>query len=148
MIYNKHQENESCFSSWFDRVKFLQISLQWINQLIKLSKVTFFAPWFFLRPFRLHLTHQIFQKNSLLTYNRLIDPWVLKFSFPVFSRVKLYAVFQGLQEEGFDLSSILASEFLRTCSEGKEKLEKHAIQKILKSGMSLGKFLNYAANEV
>lgn len=97
----------------------------------------------------MHLTHQIFQKNSLLAYNsRLIDPWVLKFSFPVFSRVKLYAVFQGLQEEGFDLSSILASEFLRTCSEGKEKLGKHAIQKILKSGMSLGKFLNYAANEV
>ncbi|CAH3019390.1 unnamed protein product [Porites evermanni] len=57
------------------------------------------------------------------------------------TRVKLYAVFQGLQEEGFDLSSILASEFLRTCSEGKEKLEKHAIQKILKSGMSLGGFL-------
>lgn len=65
-------------------------------------------------------------------------------SFPFFFciRVKLYAVFQGLREEGFDLSAVLASEFVKRCQEvsnTEEKPDRHVIQKLLKTGMSLGK---------
>ena len=66
---------------------------------------------------------------------------LLPFLF-LFCRVKLYAVFQGLREEGFDLSAVLASDFLKRCQEvlhTKQKPERHNIQKLLKTGMSLGK---------
>ena len=51
-------------------------------------------------------------------------------------------MFQGLREEGFDLSAVLASEFVKRCQEvsnTEEKPDRHVIQKLLKTGMSLGK---------
>ncbi|RMX52041.1 hypothetical protein pdam_00003706 [Pocillopora damicornis] len=63
------------------------------------------------------------------------------------TRVKLYAVFQGLREEGFDLSKVLSAEFVKRChkafNEG-ETSDRHLIQKLLKTGMSLGGFLSEA----
>ena len=56
-----------------------------------------------------------------------------------FYRVKLYAVFQGLREEGFNLSEILTTEFCSRCPVALEKTqEPHVAQKLLKTGMSLG----------
>ncbi|XP_078362508.1 amyloid protein-binding protein 2-like isoform X1 [Oculina patagonica] len=63
------------------------------------------------------------------------------------TRVKLYAVFQGLREEGFDLSEVLTSEFIKRCdkvSHAEDKSDRHVIQKLLKTGMSLGGFLSEA----
>ena len=71
--------------------------------------------------------------------------YISSLPFPVkLSRVKLFAVFQGLREEGFDLSAVLATEFLKRCHEvslTEEKAGRHVIQKLLKTGMSLGKIL-------
>lgn len=63
------------------------------------------------------------------------------------TRVKLYAVFQGLKEEGFDLSKVLSAEFIRRCQKAlneEEISDQHLIQKLLKTGMSLGGFLSEA----
>ena len=57
-------------------------------------------------------------------------------------RIKLFRVFQGLREEGFEVSSSLATEFLKRChkvSLREESPGRQIIQKILKTGMSLGK---------
>ena len=65
----------------------------------------------------------------------------LEISLLLFCRVKLYAVFQGLREEGFDLSEILTTEFVKRCEKAshvEEKPDRQAIQKLLKTGMSLG----------
>ena len=59
----------------------------------------------------------------------------------LFCRVKLYAAFQGLKEEGFDLSEVLSTEFVKRCHKAlreEEKPDQHVIQKLLKTGMSLG----------
>ena len=41
---------------------------------------------------------------------------MIKLGLLFFSRVKLYAVFQGLREEGFDLSKVLSAEFVNRFS--------------------------------
>ncbi|KAK2574365.1 Amyloid protein-binding protein 2 [Acropora cervicornis] len=61
------------------------------------------------------------------------------------TRIKLLTVFQGLREEGFNLSSLLAAEFLKRChkiSLGGGSPGRLIIQRILKTGMSLGGFLS------
>ena len=61
--------------------------------------------------------------------------------FLLLCRVKLYAVFQGLREEGFDLSEILTTEFIKRCEKAshvEEKPDRQGIQRLLKTGMSLG----------
>ncbi|XP_067034677.1 amyloid protein-binding protein 2-like [Acropora muricata] len=61
------------------------------------------------------------------------------------TRIKLLTVFQGLREEGFNLSSLLATEFLKRCdkiSVGGGSPGRLIIQRILKIGMSLGGFLS------
>ena len=79
--------------------------------------------------------------ERLWWFLKFINWCVIKLGLLFFSRVKLYAVFQGLREEGFDLSKVLSAEFVKRChkafNEG-ETSDRHLIQKLLKTGMSLG----------